>query len=81
MIATYKQNDRPASPERAGQNAQQCATSHLLHYTLFPSVMQYPCRWLSRLVMRAALALVNAGDCLAGLAVLLDCYAAARGGL
>ena len=61
---------------RANRNALSSACTFYHYYsTIFP-LMQYAGRVLSRLVMRAALALVNAGDRLAGLALLLDCYAA-----
>lgn len=62
------------------QDAQFCATA-LLHYNILSHAKQVLCQWLSSTMLRAALVMVNAGDYLAGLAVLLDCYAAARGGL
>ena len=61
---------------RATNKALNSANSLLPHYTTFPRAMQYLYRLLARATMRAALALVNAGDRLAGLALLLDCYAA-----
>lgn len=66
---------------RANNEALNSANSLLPHYSAFSKAMQYPYRLLARVTMRAGLMLVGAGDYLAGLALLLECYAAARGGL
>lgn len=46
------------------------------YYSTLSHAKQAPCRWLSRAIMALALALVDAGDAIAGLALRLACEGA-----